>query len=130
MFSGGRTTWLPRLLIQVTDILLESIGAALDYVGLFIVLGTWVYRGFFAWAFELTCGRVRSAGDNGSTASLLWTRPATRWTGRHCVLVIALGYFVVDKFWLSSGSLAKSTAASKSRNKRSNSDPPLYLSWI
>ena len=94
------TAWL---LIQVADILLESIGSPPWVMQtLFVVLGVgFVIALFFAWAFELTPEGVKREKDVDRSQSI------TPQTGQKLnraiitVLVIALGYFVADKFYLS-----------------------------
>ena len=96
----GVTSWL---LIQVTDILLESIGAPPWVMQtMFVLLGVgFVIAIFFAWAFELTPEGVKREADIDRSQSI------TPHTGRKldraiiAILVMALGYFVVDKFFLS-----------------------------
>ena len=97
------TAWL---LIQVTDILFESIGAPPWVMQtMFVVLGAgFVIALFFAWAFELTPEGVKREADVDRSQSI------THHTGRKldfaiiAVLVLALGYFVVDKFYLTPSS--------------------------
>jgi len=94
------TAWL---LIQVADILLESIGAPPWVLqAMFVLLGVgFVIALFFAWAFELTPEGVKREKDVDRNQSI------TPQTGRKLdrtiitILVLALGYFVVDKFYLS-----------------------------
>lgn len=93
------TSWL---LIQVTDILLESIGAPPWIMQtMFVMLGAgFVIAIFFAWAFELTPEGVKREADVDRSQSI------TGKTGRKLdftiigILVLALGYFVADKFLL------------------------------
>jgi len=93
------TAWL---LIQVTDILLESIGTPPWVMQtMFVVLGVgFIIAIFFAWAFELTPEGVKREADVDRSQSI------TGKTGRKLdftiigILVLALGYFVVDKFYL------------------------------
>jgi TolB-like protein/Tfp pilus assembly protein PilF len=93
------TAWL---LIQITDILFETIGAPPWVMqAMFIALGAgFVITLIFAWAFELTPEGVKREHEvdrNQSIASQ---------TGRKLdrtiivILFLALGYFVADKFWL------------------------------
>ncbi|MGA9575423.1 MAG: hypothetical protein WBS20_15895, partial [Lysobacterales bacterium] len=94
------TAWL---LIQVADILLESIGSPPWVMQtLFVVLGVgFVIALFFAWAFELTPEGVKREKDVDRSQSIT---PQTGQKLNHAiitVLVIALGYFVADKFYLS-----------------------------
>jgi len=93
------TSWL---LIQVTDILLESIGTPPWVMQtMFVVLGVgFVIALIFAWAFELTPEGVKREAEVDRSQSI------TNQTGRKLdytiigILVLALGYFVVDKFYL------------------------------
>ena len=104
------TSWL---LIQVTDILLESFGAppwvmqtmfVALLVGFFITL-------FFAWAFELTPEGVKKEKDVDRSQSIV------QHTGQKlnytiiALLVLALGYFAWDKFIAQPRDVAKTTAA-------------------
>ena len=94
------TAWL---LIQVSDILLESIGAPPWVMQtLFVVLSVGlVIALLFAWAFELTPEGVKRESEVDRSQSI------TPQTGQKlnrtiiAILVMALGYFVVDKFYLS-----------------------------
>ena len=94
------TSWL---LIQVADILLESIGAPPWVMQtMFVVLGVgFIIAIFFAWAFELTPEGVKREADVDRSQSI------TPQTGHKLdrtiilILVVALGYFVADKFFLS-----------------------------
>ena len=96
----GVTSWL---LIQVADILFESIGApAWVLQAMFVLLGVgFVIALLFAWAFELTPEGVKREREVDRSQSI------TPQTGRKldrtiiAILVLALGYFVVDKFYLS-----------------------------
>lgn len=100
----GVTSWL---LIQVADILLESIGApSWVLLAIFVLLGVgFVIALLFAWAFELTPEGVKRESEVDRSQSI------TPQTGRKldrtiiAILVLALGYFVVDKFYLSSPAL-------------------------
>ncbi len=91
------TSWL---LIQVSDILLESIGAPPWVMQtLFVVLGVgFVITLFFAWAFELTPEGVKRESEIDRSQSI------THVTGQKlnytiiALLVLALGYFAWDKF--------------------------------
>ena len=91
------TAWL---LIQVSDILLEAIGAPPWVMQtMFVVLGVgFVITLFFAWAFELTPEGVKREADVDRSQSV------TQHTGQklnHAIiamLVLALGYFAWDKF--------------------------------
>lgn len=94
------TSWL---LIQVADILLETIGApAWVMQTLFVVLGIGlVIALFFAWAYELTPeGVIRESQVDRS-------RSITPQTGQKLnraiimIMALALVYFAVDKFYLS-----------------------------
>ncbi|MDH4021351.1 MAG: hypothetical protein OEU84_17295, partial [Xanthomonadales bacterium] len=91
------TSWL---LIQVSDILLESIGAPPWVMQtMFVVLGVgFVITLFFAWAFELTPEGVKRESEVDRSQSI------TQHTGQKlnytiiALLVLALGYFAWDKF--------------------------------
>ena len=91
------TSWL---LIQVSDILLESIGAPPWVMQtMFVVLGVgFVITLFFAWAFELTPEGVKRESEIDRNQSI------THVTGQKlnytiiALLVLALGYFAWDKF--------------------------------
>jgi TolB-like protein/Tfp pilus assembly protein PilF len=105
------TSWL---LIQVSDILLESIGAPPWVVQtLFVVLAVgFVIAVFFAWAFELTPEGVKREAEVDRSQSI------TGQTGQKlnytiiALLVLALGYFAWDKFIVQPGKLTtESTAA-------------------
>jgi TolB-like protein/Tfp pilus assembly protein PilF len=105
------TAWL---LIQVADILLETIGAPPWVMQtLFVVLGIgWVISLFFAWAFELTPEGVKRESEVDRSQSI------TQQTGQRlnhtiiAILVMALGYFVIDKFYLSASRPAPSVVES------------------
>ncbi|MEJ2535163.1 MAG: hypothetical protein P8008_06780, partial [Gammaproteobacteria bacterium] len=90
------------LLLQVADILLEAFSApewSLRLVVALLLLGLPVAL-FLAWAYELTPGGVKRESEVARAESIT---PAT---GRKLdraiiiVLVLALGYFVLDKFVL------------------------------
>ncbi|MDH4021327.1 MAG: hypothetical protein OEU84_17175, partial [Xanthomonadales bacterium] len=91
------TSWL---LIQVSDILLESIGAPPWVMQtMFVVLAVgFVITLFFAWAFEMTPEGVKREADVDRSQSI------THHTGQKlnytiiALLVLALGYFAWDKF--------------------------------
>jgi TolB-like protein len=91
------TAWL---LIQVSDILLESIGAPPWIMQtMFVVLGVgFVITLFFAWAFELTPEGVKRESEVDRSQSIV------QHTGQKlnytiiALLVLALGYFAWDKF--------------------------------
>jgi len=91
------TAWL---LIQVSDILLESIGTPPWVMQtMFVVLGVgFVITLFFAWAFELTPEGVKRESEVDRSQSI------TQHTGQKlnytiiALLVLALGYFAWDKF--------------------------------
>lgn len=91
------TAWL---LIQVTDILFESIGTPPWVMQtLFVVLGVgFVITLFFAWAYELTPEGVKRESEVDRSQSI------THVTGQKLnytiilLLVLALGYFAWDKF--------------------------------
>jgi len=93
------TSWL---LIQVTDILFESIGAPPWVMqAMFVVLAAGlVVVLIIAWAFEMTPEGLKKEKDVDRSQSV------THVTGQKLnnliigVLVLALGYFVIDKFVL------------------------------
>jgi TolB-like protein len=99
------TAWL---LIQVSDILLDSIGAPPWVLQtLFVVLAVgFVIALFFAWAFELTPEGVKRESEVDRSQSI------THVTGQKlnytiiALLVLALGYFAWDKFVIQPGSTA------------------------
>ncbi len=104
------TSWL---LIQVTDILLESFGAPPWVMQtMFVVLGVgFVITLFFAWAFELTPEGVKREAEVDRSQSIV------QHTGQKlnytiiALLVLALGYFSWDKFVVQPRDVAKTTAA-------------------
>ena len=99
------TSWL---LIQVSDILLDSIGAPPWVLQtLFVVLAVgFVIALFFAWAFELTPEGVKRESEVDRSQSI------THVTGQKlnytiiALLVLALGYFAWDKFVVQPGRTA------------------------
>jgi len=104
------TAWL---LLQVTDIIFPRIGLPDSAVTLVIAL---LALGFipaliFAWAFELTPDGIKKEADVDRSSSI------TSSTGRKLdraiigVLVVALGYFVFDKFSSVSDNAGASEAA-------------------
>ena len=105
------TSWL---LIQVSDILLESIGAPPWVMQtMFVVLGVgFVITLFFAWAFELTPEGVKREADVDRSQSV------THHTGQklnHAIiamLVLALGYFTWDKFVTQPRDIAETSTSS------------------
>jgi TolB-like protein len=93
---------LAWLLAQVTDVFLEPFGAP-DWVIktiLLVLLAGFPLALFFAWAFEMTPEGIKKEKDVDRTESI------THETGQKLnlaiifILVIALGYFAVDKFYL------------------------------
>lgn len=91
------------LLIQVADIVLDNIGAptwVMQTILLMLALGVPVVV-FFSWAYEVTPEGIKRESEIERGESI------THLTGRKldhaivAVLVIALGYFVYDKFVLS-----------------------------
>ena len=104
------TSWL---LIQVTDILLETIGAPPWVMQtMFVVLGVgFVITLFFAWAFELTPEGVKREAEVDRSQSIV------QHTGQKlnytiiALLVLALGYFAWDKFVVQPRDVAKTSAA-------------------
>jgi TolB-like protein/Tfp pilus assembly protein PilF len=100
------------LLLQLTDVLIDLLGLAEitgKYVILLILIG-FIPALIFAWAFEMTPEGLKREKDVDRTQSI------TPHTGRKLdfviigVLVIALGYFVADKFLLSSAPAPESTS--------------------
>jgi TolB-like protein len=99
------TAWL---LIQVSDILLDSIGAPPWVLQtLFVVLAVgFVIALFFAWAFELTPEGVKRESEVDRSQSI------THVTGQKlnytiiALLALALGYFAWDKFVVQPGRTA------------------------
>jgi len=105
------TAWL---LIQVTDILFESIGTPPWVMQtLFVVLGVgFVITLFFAWAYELTPEGVKRESEVDRSQSI------THQTGQKlnytiiALLVMALGYFAWDKFVVQSRQAATASTVS------------------
>ena len=101
------------LVAQVVELAADSFGAP-DWVMKMIItvlaLGL-PFAAFFAWAFELTPEGIKREKDVDRSQSI------TSQTGRKLdrtiivVLVLALGYFVADKFWLSRPGQPDQTAA-------------------
>ena len=112
------TSWL---LIQVSDILLESIGAPSWVMQtMFVVLGAGFFIAlFFAWAFELTPEGVKREADVDRSQSV------THHTGQklnHAIiamLVLALGYFTWDKFVTQPRDASETSTASSSPDPNS-----------
>jgi TolB-like protein len=95
---------LAWLLAQFTDVFLEPFGAP-DWVIktiLLVLLGGFPLALFFAWAFEMTPEGIKKEKDIDRTQSI------TSETGQKLnlaiilTLLLALGYFSVDKFYLAS----------------------------
>jgi TolB-like protein/lipoprotein NlpI len=93
---------LAWLLAQVTDVFLEPFGAP-DWVIktiLLVLLAGFPLALFFAWAFEMTPEGIKKEKDVDRSESI------THETGQKLnltiifILVLALGYFAVDKFYL------------------------------
>ena len=91
------------LVAQVVELAAESFGApewVMKMVITLLALGL-PFAIFFAWAFELTPEGIKREKDVDRNQSI------TDQTGRQldraiiAILVLALGYFVADKFWLS-----------------------------
>ena len=109
------------LLLQVADVLVPMLELP-EWTGkmifLFLLVG-FVPALIFAWAFELTPDGLKRDKDVNPAESI------TAQTGQKLnhaiitVLVLALGYFVVDKFWLSTpdsgSSQGDETAQAESR---------------
>jgi TolB-like protein/Tfp pilus assembly protein PilF len=97
------------LLLQVADILLEAFAApdwTLRLVVVLLIIGLPVAL-FFAWAFELTPEGIKRESEVDRSTSI------THQTGRRldraiiAVLVLALGYFAVDKFVMRPGAMTE-----------------------
>ncbi len=93
------TAWL---LIQVSDILLESIGApSWVMLAMFIVLAAgFVVALFFAWAFELTPEGVKKEKDVDRDASIAPRTGQKLNLGIVALLVVTLAYVAYDKLVL------------------------------
>ena len=93
------TSWL---LIQVSDILLESIGAPPWVMQtMFVVLAVgFVITLFFAWAFELTPEGVKKEKDVDRSASIAPRTGQKLNLGIVALLVITLAYVAYDKLVL------------------------------
>ena len=93
------TAWL---LIQVSDILLESIGAPPWIMQtMFVVLGVgFVITLFFAWAFELTPEGVKKEKDVDRNASIAPKTGQKLNLGIVALLVVTLAYVAYDKLVL------------------------------
>jgi TolB-like protein/Tfp pilus assembly protein PilF len=100
------------ILLQLTDVLVDLLGlpeVAGKYVVLLLLIG-FVPALIFAWAFEMTPEGLKREKDVDRSQSI------TPHTGRKLdfviigVLVVALGYFVVDKFILSPAQQAETAA--------------------
>jgi len=91
------TSWL---LIQVSDILLESIGTPPWVMQtMFVVLGVgFVITLFFAWAFELTPEGVKRESEVDRSQSIVQHTGQKLNYAIIAMLVLALGYFAWDKF--------------------------------
>jgi TolB-like protein len=96
---------LAWLLAQVTDVFLEPFGAP-DWVIktiLLVLIAGFPLALFFAWAFELTPEGLKKEKDVDRSQSI------THETGQKLnlaiifILILALGYFAVDKFILEPG---------------------------
>lgn len=101
------TAWL---LIQVTDILLETIGAPPWVMQtMFVVLAVGlVIALFFAWAFELTPEGVKREAEVDRSQSIAPQTGQKLNRTIIAILVMALGYFAVDKFYLSTLKVSES----------------------
>ncbi len=93
------TAWL---LIQVSDILLESIGApSWVMLAMFVVLAAgFVIALFFAWAFELTPEGVKKEKDVDRDASIAPRTGQKLNLGIVALLVVTLAYVAYDKLVL------------------------------
>jgi TolB-like protein/Flp pilus assembly protein TadD len=103
------TAWL---LIQVADILLETIGAPPWVMQtLFVVLGIGlVIALFFAWAYELTPEGVKRESEVDRSQSI--TPQTGQKLNRAIIMIMALAlvYFTADKFYLSPARQDSTTA--------------------
>jgi len=99
---GGAYVVMAWLIAQGVDVFLENFGTP-DWVIktiLFLLVAGLPIALFFAWAFELTPEGIKKEKDVERSQSI------THRTGRKldfmiiAVLIVALGYFVVDKFVL------------------------------
>jgi TolB-like protein len=99
------TAWL---LIQVADILLETIGAPVWVMQtLFVVLGIGlVIALIFAWAYELTPDGLRREKDVDRSQSMTHVTRHKLNNLITGVLVLALAYFVIDKFVINKAPVA------------------------
>ena len=107
------------LLLQVADVILDNIEAptwVFQAILLLLVIGFPVAI-IFAWAFELTPEGLKKEKDVDRSESI------THVTGRKldyliiAVLVLALGYFVVDKFALEPSQQAAETVNAETAGK-------------
>ncbi len=98
------------LLLQLADVLIDLLDLpeiAGKYIVLLLVIG-FIPALIFAWAFEMTPEGLKRERDVDRSQSI------TPKTGRKLdfmiigVLVVALGYFIADKFWLSTSSTPNS----------------------
>ena len=103
------------LLIQVADILLESIGApAWVLQTIFVLLGVGFFIAmFFAWAFELTPEGIKKEKDVDRSQSITTVTSQKLNNLIIGVLVLALAYFAIDKFIPEKGSEPFSHAANQ-----------------
>jgi len=110
---GAAYVVMAWLLAQVVDVFLDNFGApewVIKTVLLLLVAG-FPLALFFAWAFELTPEGIKKEKDVDRSQSI------TRETGRKLdfliigILVIALAYFALDKFVLTTGDTAPGSAA-------------------
>jgi TolB-like protein len=99
---GAAYAVLTWLLAQVTDVFLENFGApdwVIKTILLLLVIG-FPLALFFAWAFEMTPEGIKKEKDVDRSQSI------TAQTGRKldftiiAILLLALGYFALDKFVL------------------------------
>jgi TolB-like protein/Tfp pilus assembly protein PilF len=92
------------LLAQVTDVFLEPFGTP-DWVIktiLIVILGGFPLTLFLAWAFEMTPEGIKKEKDVDRTESITQETGLKLNLAIILILVIALGYFAVDKFYLAS----------------------------
>ena len=88
------------LLAQIADLLIDNIGAP-DWVmkTLFVALGLGFFLAlFFAWAFEMTPDGVKRESEVDRSQSITSTTGHKLDRSIIAILVLALGYFVWDKF--------------------------------
>ncbi len=113
------------LIIQVADIVINNIGAPgwVFQVILLLLSISFPVVLLFAWAFEMTPEGLKRERDVDRTESI------TPQTGRKLnsmitgILVLALGYFVIDKFVLAPGQATEAGATASSQSGTGASNP-------